>query len=263
MRTNFRTFTLRRTLVKVPEITAVFWIAKILTTAMGEALSDYSVNAVNPAIAVVVAFAAFIATLRWQLRQDRYRPWIYWSAVAMVAVFGTMAADAVHIGLGVPYYVSTAFYAAVLAAIFVLWHRTEGTLSIHSVDTGRREAFYWLTVLATFALGTAAGDMTAASFNWGYLASGIAFGFVLAIPLILFLRSGLNRIALFWFAYVFTRPFGASFADYFGKRVHGGLGIGDASVVAVLTAAIVVAVAYLAHGPSAARRRGLTLQPQE
>ena len=263
MNATLRTALLRRTLVKVPEITAVFWIAKILTTAMGEALSDYSVHATSPELAVVAAFAVFLVVIRWQLLQDRYRPWVYWSAVAMVAVFGTMAADVVHIGLGVPYVVSSAAYAVALAAVFWLWHRTEGTLSIHSVETGRREAFYWLAVLATFALGTAAGDMTAASFDWGYLASGIAFGLVMACALAMYLFTGFNRIAIFWFAYVFTRPFGASFADYVGKNIHGGLGVGDEPVVAALLAAIVVTVAYLAHGPSTARRRALALQPQE
>jgi uncharacterized membrane-anchored protein len=238
----------KRTLVKVPEITAVFWVAKILTTAMGESLSDFSVNAIPAGAAVVLAFFVFLGALRWQLRQDRYRPWIYWFAVAMVAVFGTMAADGIHIGLGVPYYVSTTFYALALAAIFVAWYRTEGTLSIHSIDTQRRELFYWTCVFATFALGTAAGDMTATTFGWGYLPSGLIFGCVMAVPAILYWRTNLNRIAIFWFAYVFTRPLGASFSDYLGKGAHlHGLGLGDGNVALGFAVVIVGCVGYLAR----------------
>jgi uncharacterized membrane-anchored protein len=157
-----------------------------------------------------------------------------------------MAADGLHKGLGIPYAASTAFYAVVLAVVFLLWHRSEGTLSIHSIVTQRREIYYWVTVLATFALGTAAGDLTATPLKLGYFSSGILFTAAIAAPLIAW-RLGLNAILAFWIAYVLTRPLGASFADWFGKphSPDGGLGYGDGTVAAVLTAAIVVLVGYL------------------
>jgi uncharacterized membrane-anchored protein len=235
-------------LIKVPEITVGFWVAKALSTALGESTSDFLVHHIGPPAAVVVGALTLLVGLAWQFSTIRYVAWIYWFAVVMVAVSGTLAADAVHVGLGVPYIVSTLLYGVVLAAVFALWYRTEGTLSIHSINTGRRELFYWATVLATFALGTAAGDMTATTFGWGYLASGIVFAFVVAVPAVLYLRTRINRILLFWFAYVFTRPFGASFADWLGKdRRLGGLGLGDGTVAAILTV-LIVAVVWFVSG---------------
>ena len=152
---------------KVPLITAFFWIIKLLTTAMGEATSDYMVRTINPVIAVLIGFAGFVVAMVLQFRAKRYNAWIYWLAVVMVAVFGTQAADVLHIKFHVPYAASTAFYAVVLTVIFILWYRTEGTLSIHSIRTPRRELFYWATVLATFAMGTAVGDLTARTLNLG------------------------------------------------------------------------------------------------
>lgn len=234
-------------LIKVPEITVGFWVAKALSTALGESTSDFLVHHIGPPAAVVVGALTLLVGLAWQFSATRYVAWIYWFAVVMVAVSGTLAADAVHVGLGVPYIVSTIFYGLVLAAVFALWYRTEGTLSIHSINTVRRELFYWATVLATFALGTAAGDMTARTFGWGYLASGLVFAFVVAVPALLYARTRINRIFLFWFAYVFTRPFGASFADWLGKdRRLGGLALGDGAVAAVLTVLIVAVVWFVA-----------------
>jgi uncharacterized membrane-anchored protein len=235
-------------LSRVPEITVAFWIAKALSTALGESTSDFLVHRVGPYGAVLIGGAALLAGLGWQFSVGRYMAWSYWFAVVMVAISGTLAADAVHVGLGVPYIVSTVFYGLVLAAVFVAWHRTEGTLSIHSIYTRRRELFYWATVLATFALGTAAGDMTATTFGWGYLASGLVFAGVLAVPAIAYATTNVNRIFLFWFAYVFTRPFGASFADYFGKsKALHGLGLGDGPVSFVLAALMVAVVVHLAR----------------
>ena len=144
---------------KVPEITALFWIIKVLTTGMGETTSDYLTHRFDPVVAVGLVGVVFVVSLILQLKVDRYRTGIYWFAIVMVSVFGTMAADVLHVGLGIPYIVSTIFYAAVLTVIFVLWYASEKTLSIHSIRTRRRELFYWATVLATFALGTAAGDL--------------------------------------------------------------------------------------------------------
>lgn len=241
-------------LTKVPEITLLFWITKILTTGMGEATSDFFVKKIGPGGAVVVAGLGLAGAITWQMRSDRYRPGVYWLTVTFVAIFGTLAADGVHIGLGVPYYVSSAIYAVILAGIFIAWYRREHTLSIHSIYTPRREVYYWLTVGATFALGTAVGDMTATTFGWGYLASGIVFGCAICVPAIIYWRTNLSPIAIFWSAYVLTRPLGASFADYFGKgKDIGGLGLGDGTVAVVATLVIVGLVSYLARTQAAVK----------
>ncbi|MEA2214251.1 MAG: hypothetical protein QOF83_4199 [Solirubrobacteraceae bacterium] len=241
-------------LSKVPEVTVGFWVAKALSTALGESTSDYLVHRLGPYAAVLIGALALLLGLGWQFSTRRYIAWIYWFAVVMVAISGTLAADVVHVGFGVPYLISTIFYALVLSIVFVLWYRAEGTLSIHSITTVRREAFYWATVLATFALGTATGDMTAGTLGWGYLSSGLFFALVLLIPAALYARTALSPVFLFWFAYVFTRPFGASFADWLGKDRHlGGLALGDGPVSGVLTLLILAAVAYLARGVQGAR----------
>ncbi|RMI30689.1 hypothetical protein EBN03_21055 [Nocardia stercoris] len=213
---------------------------------MGESSSDFLVTGMDPAIAVVLGFLAFVAALALQLRARRYNAWLYWFAVVMVGVFGTMAADVMHVALGVPYPVSTAFYALTLAAVFVVWQRVEGTLSIHAVDTTRRELFYWAAVVATFAMGTALGDLTAYTLHLGYAASAALFAVLILVPAAGY-RLGWNPILCFWTAYVLTRPLGASIADWMGKpRDSSGLGLGDGPVVAVLGLAIVALVAYLA-----------------
>ena len=231
---------------KVPLITVYFWIIKLLTTAMGEATSDYMVRTINPVIAVLFGFTAFVIAMVLQFRAKRYVAWTYWLAVAMVAVFGTQAADVLHIKFHVPYAASTAFYAVVLTVIFIVWYRVEGTLSIHSIRTPRRELFYWATVLATFALGTATGDLTARTLNLGYLASGIWFSLAFAAVAVAHWKFGLNSILAFWICYVLTRPVGASFADYVAfPHSVGGLGVGHGAVALFLTFVIVIFVAYL------------------
>jgi len=206
---------------RVPEVTAFFWAIKALSTAMGESTSDYLVHAMAPELAVVLGFIGF-------------------------GVFGTMAADVLHVGFGVPYAASSVLYGVVLLVVFVSWQRTEKTLSIHSIDTDRRELFYWAAVVATFAMGTAVGDLTAVTFGLGYLASGLLFAAVIAVPAIGYWRLGWNPILCFWIAYVATRPLGASFADWMGKpQAAGGLGWGDGTVALILTGAIIGLVAYL------------------
>src|SRR5689334_19404845 len=232
---------------KVPLITVYFWIIKLLTTAMGEATSDYMVRTINPVTAVLLGFTGFVIAMVLQFRAKAYNAGIYWLAVVMVAVFGTQAADVLHIKFGVPYIAPTAFYAVVLAVIFVLWYRTEGTLSIHSIRTPRREAFYWATVLATFAMGTATGDLTAKTLNLGYLASGIWFSIAFAAVAVAHWKFRLNPILAFWIAYVLTRPVGASFADYIAfPHSVGGLGVGHGPVALALTVVIAILVGYLA-----------------
>ncbi|MGA2829829.1 MAG: hypothetical protein ABSF03_27380 [Streptosporangiaceae bacterium] len=233
--------------LRVPEITVYFWVIKALSTAMGESTSDYLVHIMNPVAAVGLGFVFFAAALTLQFSVRRYIAWTYWLAVVMVGVFGTMAADVLHVGFGVPYTASSLLYAVVLAAVFIIWGRTEKTLSIHSIDTPRREIFYWLAVVATFAMGTALGDFTATTLHLGYLASGFLFAAVIAIPAAGFRLLRWNAIFSFWFAYVATRPLGASFADYLGKpKSVGGLGLGDGRVAVVLTIVIAVLVAFLA-----------------
>jgi len=233
--------------LRVPEITVYFWIIKALSTAMGESTSDFLVHALHPVPAVALGFVGFAVALVFQFRMRCYLAWTYWLAVVMVGVFGTMAADVLHVGFGVPYPVSTLLYGAVLMAVFWGWDRTEGTLSIHSIDTARRELFYWAAVVATFAMGTALGDLTATTLHLGYLTSGLLFAGVIAVPAVGYWRFGWNPIFSFWFAYVATRPLGASFADWMGKpQSAGGLGWGAGPVALVLTLIIFGMVTYLA-----------------
>ena len=213
-----------------------FWIVKGLSTAMGESTSDYLVHRIHPVPAVLLGFAGFLVALALQFSMRRYLAWTYWFAVVMVGVFGTMAADVLHVGFGVPYFASATFLAVALAAVFATWQRSEKTLSIHSITTRRRELFYWAAVVATFALGTAAGDLTAYTLHLGYVLSIVLFAAVIAIPAVGYWRLHWNPIFAFWFAYVVTRPLGASFADWMGKPVSlGGLGWGQGRVSLVLT----------------------------
>jgi uncharacterized membrane-anchored protein len=230
-----RPASLRQAAVRVPAVTVAFWITKGLTTGMGESSSDYLVHRLPPVVAVALGGISLMAALALQFAARRYVPWVYWLAVAMVGVFGTMAADVLHVGLGVPYLVSTAFFAVSLAVVFALWYATEKTLSIHSICTTRREIFYWAAVMATFALGTAAGDMTAVTLHLGYFASGVMFAVIVAVPAVAHRYLGLNAILAFWFAYVTTRPLGASFADWMGvSHARGGLDLGAGPVSVAL-----------------------------
>lgn len=230
----------------MPEIILFFWVVKIATTGMGEATSDALNNIPGPAIAVPLMLIGLWVALRLQFRRDRYVAWDYWLVVVMVAVFGTSAADALHVGLGIPYLYSTIFYLAILGIVFAAWYRSEGTLSIHSIYTTRREVFYWATVLATFALGTAAGDMTATTLHLGFSASAILFAVLISIPAIGYRYFGMNEILAFWLAYVLTRPLGASIADWMAvEPSRGGLGFGAGGVALGLTLIVIGLVRYL------------------
>ncbi len=231
--------------VKVPEITLIFWVLKLLTTGMGEAMSDFMGQHSVPIAGAVGIFGLAFA-LWLQLRAGEYRAPVYWFAVMMVAVFGTMAADGVHDGASIPYSVTTPVFALIVAVTFFLWNRREGTLSIHSINTRRREAFYWTAVLGTFALGTAAGDLTALSLHWGFFESAVLFAVVFAIPAVAWWRGRLNPILAFWAAYVVTRPLGASFADWFSKPPSiSGLGQGDGAVSAVALVVFIALVTWV------------------
>ena len=237
----------RSAAVKVPAVIGtVFWITKAATTAMGESTSDYLVHLLPPEVAVVLGAIGLVVALALQFSADHYVAWRYWLAVSMVGIFGTMAADVLHVGLDIPYVISTVFFAVVLAGIFTLWFRTEKTLSIHSIDSRRRELFYWAAVIATFALGTAAGDLTAVTVGLGYLSSAVLFAIVIVIPALAWSKFGMNPILAFWFAYIVTRPLGASVADWLGvSHERGGLDWGSGLVSIGLAVFIVCLVAYV------------------
>jgi uncharacterized membrane-anchored protein len=231
---------------KVPEIIIAFWVVKILTTAGGEATSDY-LKTLGNIKGGGIEVLAFLAGLVLQFGTRRYRAFAYWFLAFAIAIFGTGVSDFLHLDVHIAYAGTTLLWAVILAAIFWLWQRSEHTLSIHSITTQRREAFYWATVFATFALGTALGDFTATSLHLGYLASGILFGVVILLPALAWWRLGLNSITAFWASYVVTRPLGASFADYISKAHNlSGIGFGDGPTAIVFAVAVLVLVIYLA-----------------
>ena len=237
--------------VKVPQITLLFWVVKLLTTGMGETAWDWMDQSLGQAIALPLAGAGLVAALVAQFAVRRYNTWVYWAAVVMVSVFGTAVADTVHNDFGVPYTASTIALVIVVAAVFALWYAVERTLSIHTIRTRRREGFYWSAVLATFALGTAAGDWTAGSLGWGYFPSGIVFLVVFLLPAIAHRKFGLGAITAFWLSYVVTRPLGASFADFLaGPSWRGGLQLGMPPITVVLTVLIVALVGWFARSGS-------------
>jgi uncharacterized membrane-anchored protein len=228
---------------KVPPVTGYFWAIKILTTGMGEAASDWLVR-LGGVVTVGLTFVVLAASLVLQFKVARYMVWVYWFAVVMISVFGTMAADIPH-RLGISLWATSGAYLLAVLLIFTVWHRSEGTLSFSTIDTRRRETFYWLAVLATFALGTAVGDLTARNWGLGYLEAGIMFVVLIAMPVVARRRTRLGAVPAFWIAYMLTRPLGASFADWMGSR-RGGLGMGAGLVALLWTVAIVVLICYLA-----------------
>jgi uncharacterized membrane-anchored protein len=243
---------------KVPEIALLFWVIKVLTTCGGEAVSDYLALG-NRVIGGFIEICLVVIALVWQFRTRRYVAAAYWALAYAIAIFGTGVSDALHLFVGIPYTGTTLLWAVVLALIFALWYRSEGTLSIHSIHTRRREMYYWAVVFATFALGTALGDFTATVLHLGYLASGIMFFLIILIPAVGWWRFGLNSIVAFWFAYVVTRPLGASFADYFG-RPHSlsGANFGSGRVAVIVAIAVAILVGYLS-----VTRRDIQRPPQE
>nr|WP_245985262.1 hypothetical protein [Streptomyces tateyamensis] len=235
-------------LTKVPAVTGLFWFTKILTTGMGETASDFLAKTFDPVLAVAGALLVLAAALAWQLRTLRYVTGVYWLAVVMVSVFGTMAADVLHKVVGIPYAGSAAGFAVLLLALFGLWYKVEGTLSVDTITGTRRELFYWAAVLTTFALGTAVGDLTAATLGLGYLSSGFLFAGLILVPALAHRFLRLGAVLSFWWAYVLTRPLGASFADWLGVgKERGGLGLGTGPVTLAVLALVVVLVAYLSR----------------
>lgn len=242
----------RRLLSMVPQITLLFWIIKIITTGMGESASDWLLNQGEglPGLglpgALIIDAGLFIVAFVLQFTVRRYIPAVYWLTVVAVAVVGTVVADVMHFFIGVPLWATTTLYAVVIAVNFALWHRSEGTLSIHSIHTRRRQVYYWVAVFFTFALGTALGDLSASVPNLGFFGSIFVFLVLILVPAVLHLRFHVNAVFTFWFAYILTRPLGASIADWLAVAPdEGGLGFGAGPVTWVATALIVVLVAYV------------------
>ncbi|MGW4243461.1 COG4705 family protein [Nocardia sp. NPDC004722] len=238
---------LRSLPAKVPQITALFWVIKVLSTGMGETFSDFLVKHLNPALAVGGALTAFVVALVVQFRSPRYQVWTYWTAVVMVAIFGTMVADIVDFVIGIPLAVSSLVFAALLAGVLALWYRTEGTLDVHTINTRRREGFYWTTVVVTFALGTVLGDFTAAALHLGYLLSTVLFAVAIAVPALSWRYAGLNPVIAFWAAYVVTRPLGASITDWLASDRSDGLHLGTGWVTLAATIPMLALIATLAR----------------
>jgi uncharacterized membrane-anchored protein len=238
----------RLLLSKVPEVTAYFWIIKVLCTTVGESAADFLNVNVNLGLTgtSVATGVLLVIVLAAQFAADRYTPVRYWAAVTLVSVFGTLVTDELTDSLGVPLELSTAVFAVLLAAVFVAWYRVEGTLSIHSILTRRREAFYWLAILVTFALGTATGDLMAQVLGLGYLVSGILVAGVIAATAVGW-RLGLHPVLAFWIIYVLTRPLGASIGDYLSQpTADGGLGLGATLTSLIFFVGIIAIVVYLA-----------------
>jgi uncharacterized membrane-anchored protein len=234
---------------KVPAVFLLFWVVKLLTTGIGESGADF-LGTVSIPLAALVGIGGFLLALRLQLRAPDYSPVRYWITVLTVALFGTMIADGPHVALGTPYYVDSAIYFVLLCGLLAWWKASEGTLSVHSITTARRERFYWGAVLLTFGLGTAVGDTTAVNLGLGFGWSIVLFTGLILVPLVLW-RLGLNATLAFWASYVLTRPLGASIADWLGKaRSAGGLGWGDGAVTGLGLLLFAALVTYLAlsHG---------------
>jgi uncharacterized membrane-anchored protein len=231
---------------KVPEIIFVFWVVKILTTAGGEVTSDYLKTYGNFG-GGGTEVAMFVIGLVLQFGTRRYRAFAYWFLAYAIATAGTGISDFLHLDVHIPYIGTTLLWAVILAGVFLTWQRSEGTLSIHSITTQRREAYYWATVFATFALGTALGDFTATSLNMGYLPSGLFFFALILLPALAWWRFGMNSVAAFWTAYVITRPLGASFSDWISKpSALTGINLGNGTTALVFAVATVILVSYLA-----------------
>jgi uncharacterized membrane-anchored protein len=230
---------------KVPAVFFMFWVVKLLTTGIGETGSDF-LGKVSIPLAAVVGVGGFSVALYLQLKAEAYHPVRYWATVLGVAVFGTMIADGPHVALGTPYWFDSIVYLVLLCGLLIWWRRSEGTISVHSITTARRERFYWGVVLMTFGLGTAVGDATAIDFGLGFTWSILLFGVLIVVPLGLW-KLGLNVTVAFWASYVLTRPLGASVADWLGKGTHdGGVGWGIGPVTGVGLVLFAVFVAYLA-----------------
>ena len=238
----------RQLLNKVPAITLYFWIIKILCTTVGETAADFLNETLKFGLTgtTLVMSALLIVALFFQFRVKNYVPGIYWLAVVLISVVGTLITDNLTDNMGISLQLTTGVFAITLAIIFIIWYGIEKTLSIHKINTLRREAFYWLAILFTFALGTAAGDLLAETMKVGYLASAGIFAGLILITWFAYHFLKLNPVLSFWIAYILTRPLGASIGDYLSQApAEGGLGLGPVITSALFLAAILITVIYL------------------
>jgi len=235
-------------LVKVPEVTAFFWIIKVLATTVGETFADYlnvtlgfGLNGTS-----LLTVVALIVVLIFQFRSTRYRPALYWLVVVLISITGTLLTDNLTDNLGISLITSSIIFSIMLAIVFVVWHRTEASLAIHSIYTPRREAFYWSAILFTFALGTATGDLFAERLGLGYGLSLIIFAAVILVIALAWRSKFLNPVLSFWAIYVLTRPLGASIGDLLSQsKKDGGIGLGTTTTSAIFLTIILVLVVYL------------------
>ena len=234
---------------KVPEITLFFWVIKIMCTTVGETAADYLNDNLGFGLTwtTVVTGVLLVVLLAVQFRLRKYVPAVYWSVVVVISVFGTLITDNMTDRYNVPLTTSTAIFAVILAIVFAVWWGFERTLSIHTIFTTRREGFYWLAILFTFALGTAAGDLVAEQFSIGYGVSIAIFGGVIALITIGFYAFKLNAVLAFWLAYIMTRPLGASIGDFMSQhsKKYGGLGLGTTGTSYIFLACILALVIFL------------------
>jgi uncharacterized membrane-anchored protein len=233
---------------KVPEVTVYFWLIKVLATTVGETAADYLNETLGFGLhwTTVVMSVLLVALLVWQFRLRKYVAPVYWAVVVVISVVGTLITDNLTDGWGVPLTLSTAVFAVLLAVTFAAWYRSQHTLSIHSIVTRRRESFYWLAILFTFALGTAAGDLVAEKFNLGYGVSVLLFAGAIALVAIARFGFKANAVLTFWLAYILTRPLGASIGDLMSQaKKDGGLGLGTTGTSALFLTAILVLVVFL------------------
>jgi len=263
---NAATATRRRIVNKVPEVTFYFWIIKIMATTVGETGADFLNGTLNLGLTGTsyIIGSLLVAALFFQFRARSYVPGVYWLSVVLISVVGTLVTDNLTDNFGVSLVKTTIIFAVLLAGTLTTWWARERSLSIHSISTARREGFYWLAILFTFALGTAAGDLMAEGLNLGFLVSAVLFGAMIALVSLAHYRFGLNAVAAFWIAYILTRPLGASLGDYLSQpRVDGGLGLGTIVTSAIFLATILGVVTYLTRTrkdatilePSAGRSR--------
>ncbi len=242
---------------RVPTVTLAFWLIKLMAVTMGKTAADYlAVNMGLGLTATSLIMSAVLAlAITLQFAQRRYRPWSYWLAVVLISVVGTLITDNLVDTFGVPLITTTITFTVLLAVTFALWFTAEGTLSIHSIFTTRREGFYWLAILFTFALGTAAGDLVSEYFGLGYTATGLLFAMIIASLALGYVAFGLDAILGFWLAYIFTRPLGASLGDLLSQPTEfGGFGLGTITTSAVFLGIIAAIVLYMSRGAGAPRR---------
>ena len=233
---------------KVPQVTVDFWVIKLLAVTVGETAADYMNLDLDLGLSTTswILTAVLVVALAVQFAQNRYIPWVYWTAVVLISVVGTLVTDNLVDNFGVSLITTTIVFTILLAITFAVWYAVERTLSIHTIVTIRREAFYWLAILFPFALGTSAGDLAAEQFGLGYLATGLIFAGIIAVIAASYYLGKLGAITAFWLAYILTRPVGASLGDFFSQTPdHGGLGLGTIVTSYVFLGGIALVVLYM------------------